>query len=97
MKLWEKGIETNKLVEQFTVGLDREMDQYIAAFDVLGNMAHIKMLESIGLIEKADLEKLLVEFHKKRLFFKNTRKINLDKINNKKHEVYAKLHHIYSL
>jgi argininosuccinate lyase len=64
MKLWEKGIETNKLVEQFTVGLDREMDQYIAAFDVLGNMAHIKMLESIGLLEKADLDKLLEELKK---------------------------------
>ena len=61
MKLWEKGIETNKLVEQFTVGLDREMDLYIAPFDVLGTMAHIKMLESINLLEKHDLDKLTAE------------------------------------
>ena len=61
MKLWEKGIETNKLVEQFTVGLDREMDLYIAAFDVLGTLAHIKMLESIQLLESNELDKLIAE------------------------------------
>lgn len=64
MKLWDKGIETNKLVEQFTVGLDREMDIYLAPFDVMGTMAHITMLESIGLLEKAELETLLVELKK---------------------------------
>ena len=41
MKLWDKGIATNELVEQFTVGLDREMDLYLAPFDVMGTMAHI--------------------------------------------------------
>jgi argininosuccinate lyase len=61
MKLWEKGIPTNQLVEQFTVGRDREMDLYLAPFDVLGTMAHITMLESIGLLEKAELEQLLAE------------------------------------
>jgi len=61
MKLWDKGITTNKLVEQFTVGLDREMDLYLAPFDVLGTMAHIKMLASIDLLEKTDLDSLLVE------------------------------------
>lgn len=64
MKLWDKGIETNKLVEQFTVGLDREMDLYLAPFDVMGTMAHITMLQSIGLLEKSELDTLLVELKK---------------------------------
>lgn len=63
-KLWDKGIETNKLVEQFTVGLDRQMDLYLAPFDVLGTMAHITMLQSIGLLEKSELGTLLVELKK---------------------------------
>ncbi len=64
MKLWDKGIETNKLVEQFTVGLDREMDLYLAPFDVMGTMAHITMLQTIGLLEKSELDTLLVELKK---------------------------------
>jgi len=63
-KLWDKGIETNKLVEQFTVGLDRQMDLYLAPFDVLGTMAHITMLQSIGLLEKSELDTLLAELKK---------------------------------
>ena len=63
-KLWDKGIETNRLVEQFTVGLDRQMDLYLAPFDVLGTMAHITMLQSIGLLEKSELDTLLVELKK---------------------------------
>lgn len=61
MKLWEKGIETNKFVELFTVGNDRDLDIYLAPFDVLGTMAHITMLESVGLLEKSELESLLQE------------------------------------
>ena len=49
----------NKLIEEFTVGKDREMDLYLARYDVLGSMAHAIMLESIGLLEKEELEKLL--------------------------------------
>jgi argininosuccinate lyase len=60
-KLWDKGIEVNKAIEQFTVGKDREMDLYLAQSDVLGTMAHIIMLESIGLLEKQELLVLLVE------------------------------------
>ena len=60
-KLWEKNFEVNKEIERFTVGKDREMDLYLAKYDVLGSMAHITMLESIGLIEKEELEKLLAE------------------------------------
>lgn len=58
-KLWEKNFEVNKEIERFTVGRDREMDLYLAKYDVLGSMAHITMLESIGLLTKDELTKLL--------------------------------------
>ena len=51
-KLWEKSVVVDHDVETYTVGLDREMDLYLAPYDVLGSMAHITMLESIGLLEK---------------------------------------------
>lgn len=60
-KLWEKNFEINKEIERFTVGRDREMDMYLAKYDVLGSMAHITMLESIGLLEKDELAQLLAE------------------------------------
>lgn len=61
MKLWEKNYEINKEIERFTVGRDREMDLYLAKYDVLGSMAHITMLESIGLLGKDELPLLLAE------------------------------------
>jgi argininosuccinate lyase len=61
MKLWEKDFEINKEIERFTVGRDREMDLYLAPYDVLGSMAHITMLESIGLIGHDELPVLLKE------------------------------------
>ena len=61
MKLWVKNFEINKEIERFTVGRDREMDMYLAKYDVLGSMAHITMLESIGLLEKDELTQLLAE------------------------------------
>ena len=61
MKLWEKNFEVNKEIERFTVGRDREMDLYLAKYDVLGSMAHITMLESIGLLEHDELPQLLAE------------------------------------
>ena len=60
-KLWEKSVEINKDIERFTVGRDREMDLYLAKYDVLGSMAHITMLESIGLLTNDELQRLLVE------------------------------------
>ena len=54
MKLWDKGYSTDKFVEEFTVGRDRELDLYLAEADVLGNMAHMKMLNSIGLLSDED-------------------------------------------
>lgn len=60
-KLWEKNFEVNKEIERFTVGRDREMDLYLAKYDVLGSMAHITMLESIGLLGSDELQPLLTE------------------------------------
>ena len=64
MKLWQKDIAALKEVEQFTVGNDREMDLYLAAFDVLGSLAHTTMLESVGLLNEDDLKVLKVELKK---------------------------------
>ncbi|MBK6991427.1 MAG: argininosuccinate lyase [Chitinophagaceae bacterium] len=61
MKLWQKDIASLKEVENFTVGNDREMDMYLASFDVLGSLAHIEMLESVGLLTKEELTQLQQE------------------------------------
>ena len=60
-KLWEKNTKVNDRIEAYTVGRDREMDLFLAPYDVLGSMAHITMLESVGLLEKQELEVLLTE------------------------------------
>ena len=58
-KLWEKNVQVDQEVDRFTVGKDREMDLYLAKYDVLGSMAHITMLESIGLLTAEELQTLL--------------------------------------
>ncbi len=58
MKLWQKNKDSHQLVNQFTVGKDREMDLYLAPYDVLGSLAHCRMLESIGLLTKDELTSL---------------------------------------
>ena len=60
-KLWEKNVTVDHDVETYTVGRDREMDLYLAPFDILGSMAHITMLESIGLLSAQELQTLLNE------------------------------------
>ena len=60
-KLWEKSVQVNAEIDRFTVGRDREMDLYLAKHDVLGSMAHITMLESIGLLQADELQELLQE------------------------------------
>ena len=60
-KLWDKGFEINADIERYTVGHDRELDLYLAQDDVLGSMAHVTMLASIGLIGKDELPTLLTE------------------------------------
>ena len=57
-KLWEKTVQVNHDVETYTVGRDREMDMYLARYDVLGSLAHITMLESINLLTADELEQL---------------------------------------
>src|SRR5574344_149284 len=63
-KLWEKNVQVNKKIERFTIGRDRELDLLLAKSDVIGSMAHITMLESIGLLEKNELELLLSELRR---------------------------------
>ena len=60
-KLWEKNVQVNAEIDRFTVGRDRELDIYLAKHDVLGSMAHITMLESIGLLTAEELKVLLEE------------------------------------
>ena len=61
MKLWDKGYSEDERIDKFTVGKDRELDLHLAPFDVLGTMAHITMLETIGLIGHDELPVLLAE------------------------------------
>jgi argininosuccinate lyase len=61
MKIWQKSVTVNELVENFTVGRDREFDLQMAAFDVLGSLAHTQMLESIGLMSADDLQSVQKE------------------------------------
>ncbi len=61
MKLWDKGYSVDDKIVDFTVGLDREMDIYLAPYDILGTMAHITMLESVGLLGSDELPLLLSE------------------------------------
>ena len=63
-KLWSKDFEPDKMIERFTVGNDRELDLRLARYDVQGSLAHIKMLESIGLLTTDELEKLTAELRR---------------------------------
>ena len=68
MKLWEKNTTLNQAIESFTVGKDRELDLYLAPFDIAGTLAHIKMLESTGLLNSKELT--LLEGELKKLYNK---------------------------
>lgn len=61
LKLWEKSVQVDKAIETFTIGRDKELDLLLAKYDVLGSMAHITMLQSIGLLTADELHKLLPE------------------------------------
>ena len=61
MKLWDKGSNINQQIEQFTVGNDREVDVYIAKYDVLASMAHAEMLASIGILSEEEFQQLKAE------------------------------------
>src|SRR6478672_1590403 len=73
MKLWQKNIESLKEVEHFTVGRDREFDLLLAPFDVLGNIAHAKMLATVGLLTHEEAELLVKEL---RAIYKTTQTTN---------------------
>ena len=60
-KLWDKGFSVDEKIEKFTVGKDRELDLFLAPYDIEGTMAHIVMLESVGLLKKEELGLLLRE------------------------------------
>ena len=60
-KLWGKNTQVNAKIEAFTIGHDREMDIFLAKYDVLGSMAHIRMLQSVGLLQTDELKSLLAE------------------------------------
>ena len=59
MKLWDKGYKIDDAIERFTVGKDKELDLLLAQYDILGTMAHVSMLEHVGLLSKEDLAVLL--------------------------------------
>ncbi len=61
MKLWDKGFNVNKAIEDFTVGNDTELDMYLAPYDVLGNIAHVTMLTEVGLLKEEELPALKKE------------------------------------
>lgn len=58
-KLWEKELKTDKLIEKFTIGKDKELDLFIAPFDVIASKAHAKMLGKVGLISKEESDLLV--------------------------------------
>ncbi|MFP4060725.1 MAG: argininosuccinate lyase [Bacteroidales bacterium] len=64
MKLWEKGIKVEKFIEEFTIGKDNELDIQLAEYDVLGTIAHTRMLQSIGILTELELKKLEYELIK---------------------------------
>ncbi|MBI1836850.1 MAG: argininosuccinate lyase [Flavobacteriia bacterium] len=71
MKLWDKGLKINQLIENFTIGTDREMDLHLAKYDVLVNKAHAKMLNQINLISADELNLLLHELDQIQLQIEN--------------------------
>ena len=64
MKLWDKGYALDAAIEKFTIGKDRELDLLLAPYDILGTMAHVKMLASVGLLSEADRDQVLPELKK---------------------------------
>ena len=63
-KPWEKNVQVEAGIDRFTVGRDREMDLYLAPYDILGSIAHITMLESIGLLTRDELDTLTAELRR---------------------------------
>ena len=64
MKLWDKGYKIDDAIERFTVGKDKELDLLLATHDILGTIAHVTMLEHVGLLSKEDINLLLPALRK---------------------------------
>ena len=58
MKIWQKNYNVNEIIEQFTIGKDRDLDLDLAWFDIVGSMAHIRMLSVIGLLDEVEQKRL---------------------------------------
>ena len=58
MKLWDKGFSTDKKIDLFTVGNDRELDLVLAKYDVIGSLAHARMLHKIGLLTEKEIDQV---------------------------------------
>ena len=78
MKLWDKGFSTDKKIDHFTVGNDRELDLHLAKYDVIASKAHAKMLGKIGLISPKETAELVKELD------------NIACANRKRHIFYRK-------
>ena len=63
MKLWDKGFSTDKKIDMFTVGNDRELDLILAKYDVIGSLAHANMLHSIGILSDEEIKSLRKELN----------------------------------
>jgi argininosuccinate lyase len=64
MKLWDKGKSIDKKIEKFTVGNDRELDMFIAEYDITASKAHAKMLGKVGILTLGEVEDILGELNK---------------------------------
>ncbi len=63
-KLWEKDLPLNKKIESFTIGKDKELDLFLAKYDVLGSIAHARMLNAVGLLTAEETKLLIAELKK---------------------------------
>ncbi len=63
-KLWEKDLPLNKKIESFTIGRDKELDLFLAKYDVLGSIAHARMLNTVGLLTAEETKLLIAELKK---------------------------------
>jgi indole-3-glycerol phosphate synthase len=72
MKLWDKGISIDKKIEKFTVGNDRELDMFLAEYDLTASKAHAKMLGKVGILDSGEVDDILKELEKLPLFERQT-------------------------
>ena len=94
MKIWDKGFDNDPRIDAFTVGRDRELDLLLAPYDIEGTMAHIRMLEEVGLLSPQELEALLPaleKLHQEALDLKFFTRARMRKTLGKVQEVFGLL------